>query len=475
MRNFFVLFYCMALTLATLSAQASTELSVTGNRFADAQQRTVILRGVNVSANSKLPPFTAFEDFNIFPALARRGVNVIRLLFNWEAYEPALGAYNENYLAWLKNVAAAAWKNGIYVVVDFHQDAFSRYVARGCGEGFPAWATAKDAEPSEPDNGVKCTNWVEIAGADFLLNGSMKKSFRAFYGNKNEVRPRFITLWKKIAATFKTNPGVIGYDIINEPWGNEPSELNPLYEDVARAIRSEDPTAILFIEPQLTVGIGLAATQLGKPTFGNFAYAPHFYDPRVATTKKWDDSSLAWMNSSLKRMQEVSRKWNVPVFIGEYGISVVAERGAEYLDEFSNAINAYGFSSAQWAWAPRYNLDTFDGWNFENFSITDQNGNWQKTFRARPYVQKIGGNDARSVERWDQNGNLVSFKVEWNYSLVGKNTHIFLPSDLLSENKLSQKLTEDSALVCERDKNAEVLSCKSSTAGNKQLLFEKTL
>ncbi len=53
------------------------------------------------------------------------------------------------------------------------------------------------------------------------------------------------------AETFADNPGVIGYDILNEPYGDEETEIGPLYEDAAKRIRKYDKKAILFIEPQV--------------------------------------------------------------------------------------------------------------------------------------------------------------------------------------------------------------------------------
>ena len=44
---------------------------------------------------------------------------------------------------------------------------------------------------------------------------------------------------------------MIGYDLLNEPFGDEVTEIGPLYADVAQRIRKHDPDGILFIEPQV--------------------------------------------------------------------------------------------------------------------------------------------------------------------------------------------------------------------------------
>ena len=56
------------------------------------------------------------------------------------------------------------------------------------------------------------------------------------------------------AEKFVDNPAILGYDMLNEPFGDEKLQISPLYEDVAARIRKHDQKAILFIEPQVCPG-----------------------------------------------------------------------------------------------------------------------------------------------------------------------------------------------------------------------------
>ena len=54
----------------------------------------------------------------------------------WAGVEPQKGIYNQTYLELMRNLTMKLGEAGIYVLVDLHQDLFSRYF---CGEGVPDW------------------------------------------------------------------------------------------------------------------------------------------------------------------------------------------------------------------------------------------------------------------------------------------------------------------------------------------------
>lgn len=86
------------------SLQAQSRIHTSGTRFVDEAGATVILRGFNVTGNAKVPDFMPIKQGAMLDPLQKWGVNVIRLLFTWEAYEPQPGQYNEAYLTYTANV-----------------------------------------------------------------------------------------------------------------------------------------------------------------------------------------------------------------------------------------------------------------------------------------------------------------------------------------------------------------------------------
>jgi aryl-phospho-beta-D-glucosidase BglC (GH1 family) len=119
----------------------------------DRYGRYLQINGVNVSGSHKWPltedfanlqlwrdlenktvsyvdkPFPLSEADENFRKLQKLGFNSIRLLMNWESIQPyGPDQFDTDYLDYLEELVdrAAAW--GIYVLLDMHQDIFSRHL-----------------------------------------------------------------------------------------------------------------------------------------------------------------------------------------------------------------------------------------------------------------------------------------------------------------------------------------------------------
>jgi endoglycosylceramidase len=165
------------MTAFCAAASASPELRVEGSYFEDRAGRVVVLRGANVSGSSKVPPFMPVSRGELLDPLEQAGMNVIRLLFAWEAYEGTAGVHDEAYLEHIAEVSSWAWERGIHVIIDFHQDTFSRHLLGGCGDGFPRWVLPPTVTPATPDNGPGCANW----GFRLLGDEDVRAAWASFY------------------------------------------------------------------------------------------------------------------------------------------------------------------------------------------------------------------------------------------------------------------------------------------------------
>ena len=118
-----------------------------------------------------------------------------------------------------------------------------------------------------------------------------------------------IAIWRQLAAHYRDEPAILGYDLLNEPISPYSDmnylnpQLEPLYRDIVAAVRSVDPNHVVL----------LAGAQWGT----NFAVFDRPFDSNaVYTYHKF------WINPTRDGVQEYlnfSNRWKVPVLIGETG------------------------------------------------------------------------------------------------------------------------------------------------------------
>lgn len=136
-------------------------LTIEDGQFRDGYGRQVVLRGINVAGDSKLPsepdvpshvPTDFFDGDNVtfhqrpfpkedahthFSRLKRYGFNTIRYVFTWEAIEAAgPKRYDEEFIQHTIEILRIAKNYGFYIFMDPHQDVWSRFTG---GSGAPLW------------------------------------------------------------------------------------------------------------------------------------------------------------------------------------------------------------------------------------------------------------------------------------------------------------------------------------------------
>jgi hypothetical protein len=141
--------------------QLEAWMKIEGPWFKDEAGRTLMLRGVNLGGSSKVPsipngathirqgffdhrgasfvgrPFPLEEADEHFSRLQAWGLRFLRLLVPWEAVEHAgPGQYDDDYLAYLREIVARAREHGLQLFIDPHQDVWSRFSG---GDGAPGW------------------------------------------------------------------------------------------------------------------------------------------------------------------------------------------------------------------------------------------------------------------------------------------------------------------------------------------------
>ncbi|MEJ2445175.1 MAG: cellulase family glycosylhydrolase [Exilibacterium sp.] len=439
------------------------ELRIEGTKFVDREGATVLLRGWNMSA--KIPPYDTSASEESFSLMRSWGANVIRLSYIWEAMEPERGKFQEDYLQNMDQLVQWAGENDIWVIIDIHQDSFSRYSLGGCGEGFPEWAVS--GEKAEPDNGEACEGWGRLMYEDYANDGPMQQEWQAFYGNHNGVRDEYFAMLEMLAQRYRTQSNVIGIDLMNEPFGDT-TQIYDLYKDAAGHVHAMAPDWILFLSPHAMTSGSLNDVSFGdKPDIAQFAFSPHYYDPLImsfdryqaagrymgetdgffATLAGWFQANLRTALSNLSGLavpgginvrspeeavadlKAIADEWNVPLFIGEFGTPEKTLDLEFFLDEMYAAMDKYQVSGAQWVFAPQWTEDKKDGWNHEDLSSVDDQGNPRRTRRPRAYPQRIAGEIQSLQATWEKPGEdqSIGLKMNWVQENGKGNTRIFLP------------------------------------------------
>ncbi len=442
------------LPLVFLSSWAfAAPLRTQGPYFVDSEGRVVLLRGLNVAGHAKVPPFVSIQEPSELDPLRDWGMNVMRLLFTWEAYEPKPGEYREDYLEHIRQTLQWAEERGIYAIVDFHQDAYSRYVLGGCGEGFPIWTIAPGIPMAYPRNDEGCKAWGLRAG----LSPGMHKAFSEFYRDWNGVKTRFMLMAERVARSLHGTPNLIGYDLMNEPWGKG-HELKAFHEEASAAVRRGDPESIIFISPQAEASSGLVDVNFDRPALENFAYSPHFYDPALFLAKRY----VPWVaHQAFARMEQRAQAWGVPMILGEFGGTPQIHDIEGYTDLlYAHLDEAYN-SGAQWDYTTKWDPEAKDGWNREDFSVTDDQQQLRSNFIPRPYPQVLAGLPesfrvaprAKAGELW--------LKLIFSSEPEKGATELYIPGNVPYTFRTSEGLT------CEP--RALGMSCEASSKGLKTL------
>jgi endoglycosylceramidase len=418
-------------------------LTLDGRWIRDAQGRALLLRGFNLSADAKTPPYLPIPHEQHLDRLASWGINCIRLVLVWEALEPRRGEYNQAYLEKMVALARAAWQRGIYTIVDMHQDLFSRELG---GSGAPVWAHPPVHRPRRPGR-----FWFSY----YLIDRDVNYAFKRFWDNADFIRDSFVCVWQEVARCFAGVEGVIGYDLFNEPStrffpdllsGHFDREILPdFYRQVAGAIRAIDPYRLILVEPSPRVLMGLSSLMDGKQEqvslhqVKGLVYAPHIYDGVSVFLGRFYGSS-ARLRGMLQLHLKVAARLRAACIIGEFGVLNYL-RGAHKL--YAATLDLFDRAMVNWvAW--NYMVGS-EHWNEEDISVVYPDGQERVHVNTlvRPYPRATAGTPLGMSFDIDTHTFIFSFATD---PAISAPTEIYLPHRHYPHGfdlRLSQGLTAE--------------------------------
>jgi endoglycosylceramidase len=203
--------------------------------------------------------------------LQHEGFNSVRLGVIYKAVEPSPGVYDGAYLAKIAATAQLLERHHITPLIDFHQDMYNE---RFQGEGWPDWAVLDDGLPAQPQTGFP---------GNYLVQPGLNRAFDNFWANAKGpgdvgLVDRYAAAWTRVAQAFAGDAGILGYDLLNEPWPGTgwQSCANPagcpafdqgpfadFWRKTIAGVRAADKGHLVFYEPNVIFNDG-ADTQLPK-------------------------------------------------------------------------------------------------------------------------------------------------------------------------------------------------------------------
>jgi endoglycosylceramidase len=391
----------------------------------------VILHGVNMV--DKLPPYDpASIGFGADDAalLQHAGFDTVRLGVILKAIEPTPGHFDNAYLDSIARTAQILGQHGLRVLLDFHQDMFNE---RFDGEGFPDWMVRDDGIPAQPDTGFP---------GNYFVMPALWRAYDHLWANDGGLEDAYAAAWRHVAARFRSNPAVFGYDTFNEPWPGSDWEtclqpagcplfdqtLTGFYKNVFHAIRQVDQRHIVFYEPNPeTAGTG-SEVYIGDTGDPNAGFSFHFY---CLDALGWPDSlgavrCPAGEDRPFQVADEVSARNGDALLMTEFGASDDLQNLARSLDTLDRHMMSWQY----WTYYGRDPCCARPGEGIikdPSKPPTGDNVKWDKlAMLSRPYPRAITGTPLSWTFHPDQANQEFDFTYRTDPS-IGAPTEVFVP------------------------------------------------
>lgn len=310
--------------------------------MADPNQPIFTGRGANGLRGAMVSPQTMKRaDFDV---LSRDwGANLAR----WQLIRsrndpkdfPSYDRWLEERLEELDRGLAWATENGVNVVVDLH---------------------------SPPGGGDSVSGYQDASGGLF---------------SSRQAQDHFVAVWQKIAARYRGNQTIWGFDLANEPIDTDTAEdcldWSGLALRAGKAIRAIDAERTLIVESP-DVGSAQGMGWLRPLPLERVVYSFHMYQPGAFTHQGIFSPSAPiafpgmidgtyWDRAALKRAMQAAidfaQKYRVHIYVGEFGAIRWAPGAERYLGDLISIFEEQGWDWSFHAfregnvWSPEWDND----------------------------------------------------------------------------------------------------------------------
>ena len=501
--------------------------------------RYTIFHGINVVV--KLPPYIpdtenfdpyfSFTDEDI-KILKRLGINLVRLGIIWESIEYQEEKYNSTHLEKMSKIVSKLEENDITVIIDAHQDMFSRLF---CGEGAPKFYVDKLSYSSDCKTNIvsrifglftACiplskNNWrydedglplIEdcIAGSfiDYHKAPELMTVYDSFFQNENGVLDSFVNFWKFLAKKFKGRKNVLGYDLWNEPWASnlwiDLKSLIPGYVDnhILSEFYAKIDDGIAEIDPDYTMLFEPIPFPDTLPLFGGYALDSFSSTPVDNTNRKQmfnvhsyccaadqnickngepilsDSKSTCteFHDRKLNKNKSQGKDIGAPVIVTEFGACSNSEACYYEMIGFEKAADKYLTSWAYWMFKAFHDHTTTAAENQEG--IFNQDGTiqeWKEKALTRTYIQYYQGEPLEVFFNDETSEFLARFKY---LGSIEEPSVLYFNKELNYKNGYKLEITDDNGNTIDDvfvDDKENYIHFKINRKSNEDLIIKVTL
>jgi endoglycosylceramidase len=432
----------------------------------DQYGRQLILHGLNTSSSAKAEPQRNpwITENDVDKENKEFGFNFVRYLIFWDNIEPEKNVFSNAYLDRIQERVEWYTNRKMYVMLDMHQDL---YALKFGGDGAPDWAIRTNGKAPIELPGE--TPWwlknIDPAVVNCWIN------FWS-YTNHKDLQEHYALAWQKVAERFKNNPYVIGYDLMNEPWGGdivkvfltgefERKQLYDFYNRLIPKIRAIDQNKYLFFEPApapVTFGAPSNLPQIIDTRIpSRIVYAPHCYPydthEGLGYTAGSKKNLIDWERERKKDVLQKNK--NIPLLTGEFGLSPSNVEFDVYLKDFMAMSDRN-----QWNWA--YWSNDKGGWSPLNADGTETP---ILQYLVRTYPKAVSG----KIDSFYFDTNTKEFSLTYQSNIqIQQATEIFVPNRFYPTGYDVEILGIENYTTT-KDESNQVLSIVNNDKENKQI------
>jgi aryl-phospho-beta-D-glucosidase BglC (GH1 family) len=312
---------------------------------------------------------TAVTSLTQMQKLKSKGFNSVRLVMDWEAFQPSAGTGGFSTTAFnnLKAAVDNAKSAGIYVILDpIHFGG----TGTSCGSSalcIPSWAR------------------VSSGGT--------------YQGSAKSVQANAQSYIEKLATDYANEPTVVAIDLVNEPkpdpFGDD--VLISMYNTLISWARGKDANKILMIETNSGDKLYDASVLSGLTRRDNIVYSFHHYSAGGCGTNAYSSSGWpcgnatyeggagytsikpaelrAHVQANIDRM--AAANVNLPMWVGEWGIIEGGANSVQWRKDMTAMFKDMRIGRAYWQYA-----NSFQDPPNENMSMTLEGSSTPGDFKS---------------------------------------------------------------------------------------------